>query len=272
MCPLASQMGETLNEMSSRLPSLCCARSHSAQSILRAGYAREYAVPHLYGRQGSATRMVDAGYRLWLIDQSPAMHRRAARGKCRGANCFVRTTRRTDGRLAAPHCGGAWRSRSLSERGADMSDLQIDDRGFIMACPSCGQRNRVAFSAREARCGRCKSALTPPSEPIEVPDARVVRRTRARRAAAGRRRFLGAVVRPVPHGRAGAGTGRRLERRTLRRRQGQHGRAAGARRALPHSIDPDDGGLAGGRKSRARAARCRRRRLRASSTALSDVA
>ena len=53
-----------------------------------------------------------------------------------------------------------------------MSDVQLDERGFIIACPSCAQRNRVAFSTREARCGRCKSALPPPSEPIEVPDAR----------------------------------------------------------------------------------------------------
>jgi thioredoxin 2 len=52
-----------------------------------------------------------------------------------------------------------------------MSDLQLDDRGFIMGCPSRGQRNRVAFSTREARCGRCKSALPPPSQPIEVPNA-----------------------------------------------------------------------------------------------------
>ena len=54
-----------------------------------------------------------------------------------------------------------------------MSDLQLDERGFIMGCPSCGQRNRVAFSTREARCGRCKSALPPPSQPIEVPNAQV---------------------------------------------------------------------------------------------------
>jgi thioredoxin 2 len=53
-----------------------------------------------------------------------------------------------------------------------MSDLQLDERGFIVACPSCAQRNRVGFSTREARCGRCKSALPSPSQPIEVPDAR----------------------------------------------------------------------------------------------------
>jgi thioredoxin 2 len=52
-----------------------------------------------------------------------------------------------------------------------MSDQQLDQRGFIIGCPSCAQRNRVAFSTREARCGRCKSTLPAPSEPIEVPDA-----------------------------------------------------------------------------------------------------
>ena len=52
-----------------------------------------------------------------------------------------------------------------------MSDLQLDQRGFIIACPSCAQRNRVAFAAKEARCGRCKTTLSAPAEPIEVPDA-----------------------------------------------------------------------------------------------------
>jgi thioredoxin 2 len=48
-------------------------------------------------------------------------------------------------------------------------NLQLDDRGFITTCPSCGQRNRLPFSGREARCGRCKTPLSPPAEPIEVP-------------------------------------------------------------------------------------------------------
>jgi thioredoxin 2 len=52
-----------------------------------------------------------------------------------------------------------------------MSDLKLDTRGFIIDCPSCAQRNRVPFSTGEARCGRCKSALPPPSHPIEVPDS-----------------------------------------------------------------------------------------------------
>jgi len=50
-----------------------------------------------------------------------------------------------------------------------MSDMQLDDRGFITACSSCGQRNRLPFSGRDSRCGRCKTPLPPPGEPIEVP-------------------------------------------------------------------------------------------------------
>jgi thioredoxin 2 len=51
-----------------------------------------------------------------------------------------------------------------------MSTLQLDATGLIMACPNCGQRNRVVFNAREAKCGKCKAVLPAPSEPIEVPD------------------------------------------------------------------------------------------------------
>jgi thioredoxin 2 len=51
-----------------------------------------------------------------------------------------------------------------------MSTLQLDETGLITTCPNCGQRNRIAFTAREARCGKCKAALPSPSEPIEVPD------------------------------------------------------------------------------------------------------
>ena len=51
-----------------------------------------------------------------------------------------------------------------------MSTLQLDETGLIATCPNCGQRNRVAFTAREARCGKCKAALPSPSEPLEVPD------------------------------------------------------------------------------------------------------
>jgi thioredoxin 2 len=53
-----------------------------------------------------------------------------------------------------------------------MSTTQVDKDGLVSTCPSCGQRNRVAFRARQARCGRCKESLPPAGEPIEIPDAR----------------------------------------------------------------------------------------------------
>ena len=52
-----------------------------------------------------------------------------------------------------------------------MSDIRIDEKGLIVACPSCGQRNRVAFAATDTRCGKCKTALPAIAEPVEVPDA-----------------------------------------------------------------------------------------------------
>jgi len=54
-----------------------------------------------------------------------------------------------------------------------MADL--DNRGAIVACPSCGQRNRLPFVklAAETRCGKCQAALGAPGEPIETPSADV---------------------------------------------------------------------------------------------------
>jgi thioredoxin 2 len=46
--------------------------------------------------------------------------------------------------------------------------LDMDERGVILACGSCGRKNRVPYSAKEAKCGGCKSALGPVSEPVEV--------------------------------------------------------------------------------------------------------
>lgn len=46
--------------------------------------------------------------------------------------------------------------------------LTIDDRGVILACPSCGQRNRVPFG-RGARCAKCSTAMPAVDEPLDVP-------------------------------------------------------------------------------------------------------
>jgi len=55
-----------------------------------------------------------------------------------------------------------------SDRGVPISSIQLDDRGFIIACHSCGQKNRVPYSSPETRCGKCKTTLRPPAEPIEI--------------------------------------------------------------------------------------------------------
>jgi thioredoxin 2 len=54
-----------------------------------------------------------------------------------------------------------------------MSELTIDSKGAVIACASCGQRNRLAFPRLTAttRCGKCHTTLTAPAEPIETPDA-----------------------------------------------------------------------------------------------------
>jgi thioredoxin 2 len=45
---------------------------------------------------------------------------------------------------------------------------------MIRACPTCGQQNRIppARLADDAKCGKCKAALGPLGEPIDVVDAR----------------------------------------------------------------------------------------------------
>jgi thioredoxin 2 len=51
-----------------------------------------------------------------------------------------------------------------------MSATGTDDRGIIVACEHCGQKNRLVYQqlAGEARCAACKQPLSPPAEPIEV--------------------------------------------------------------------------------------------------------
>jgi thioredoxin 2 len=51
-----------------------------------------------------------------------------------------------------------------------MSATEMDVKGIIVACRSCGKRNRIPFG-KEAKCGNCGAALPGPSEPIEVPSA-----------------------------------------------------------------------------------------------------
>lgn len=51
-----------------------------------------------------------------------------------------------------------------------MTELALDERGVLVPCPTCGQTNRLVYArlGDAVRCGRCKSALRAPSEPLEV--------------------------------------------------------------------------------------------------------
>jgi thioredoxin 2 len=53
---------------------------------------------------------------------------------------------------------------------------QIDDRGLILSCPSCQQRNRVPFgheTADSTKCKKCGTLLPATAEPVEVPNEAV---------------------------------------------------------------------------------------------------
>ena len=51
-----------------------------------------------------------------------------------------------------------------------MASLDLDDRGIIVTCGSCGQKNRLAFNrlGDAVRCGQCKTELAAPSVPAEI--------------------------------------------------------------------------------------------------------
>ena len=47
---------------------------------------------------------------------------------------------------------------------------EFDDRGIIVTCPNCATKNRLVYDrfGQSVRCGNCKTALSAPSEPIEM--------------------------------------------------------------------------------------------------------
>ena len=56
-----------------------------------------------------------------------------------------------------------------------MSGLSLDDRGVLTPCTACGKTNRQAFDrlGQPARCGHCHADLSPPADPVDVPDVHV---------------------------------------------------------------------------------------------------
>jgi thioredoxin 2 len=51
-----------------------------------------------------------------------------------------------------------------------MGSGELDDRGVVLPCPNCGQRNRLAYErlGEPVRCGKCKTPINAPSAPIDV--------------------------------------------------------------------------------------------------------
>jgi thioredoxin 2 len=55
-------------------------------------------------------------------------------------------------------------------RSFHMSAIEADERGLLLSCPKCGQRNRMTYEAlgKVLRCGKCQTELRPPAEPVDV--------------------------------------------------------------------------------------------------------
>jgi thioredoxin 2 len=53
---------------------------------------------------------------------------------------------------------------------------EVDNRGIIVTCPNCQQRNRIPYGHEQAqatKCKKCGAPLPAPGEPVEVPSAEV---------------------------------------------------------------------------------------------------
>ncbi|MCC7417886.1 MAG: thioredoxin [Acidobacteria bacterium] len=50
------------------------------------------------------------------------------------------------------------------------ADTALDDRGLIVTCDTCGQKNRMLYErlGHSVRCARCKAELSAPAAPIEL--------------------------------------------------------------------------------------------------------
>src|SRR3954471_18982282 len=48
--------------------------------------------------------------------------------------------------------------------------IEADELGVVLACPQCGQRNRMNYErlGQTFRCGQCRTELPPPGEPVQV--------------------------------------------------------------------------------------------------------
>ena len=51
-----------------------------------------------------------------------------------------------------------------------MSAITTDEKGFIIPCANCGQRNRTPFTrlGENGTCGKCHTELPPPGQPFDI--------------------------------------------------------------------------------------------------------
>jgi thioredoxin 2 len=51
-----------------------------------------------------------------------------------------------------------------------MTGMNLDDRGIVVTCQQCGQKNRFAYErlAETVRCGKCEEMLPAPALPVDV--------------------------------------------------------------------------------------------------------
>ncbi len=51
--------------------------------------------------------------------------------------------------------------------------VDLDERGLVIPCAACGQKNRLLYSrlSEPVRCAKCKAPITAPSGPIDIHSA-----------------------------------------------------------------------------------------------------
>ena len=51
-----------------------------------------------------------------------------------------------------------------------MSQVEADERGLILPCPNCGQRNRLLYPRLDGpfRCSKCQQPLSLPAMPVDL--------------------------------------------------------------------------------------------------------
>ena len=59
---------------------------------------------------------------------------------------------------------------TLGKRSFRVNTMDADNRGLLITCPKCGQRNRLKYEAlkRPFCCGKCQTELRAPGDPVDV--------------------------------------------------------------------------------------------------------